>query len=95
MYLRWPAQFFDYTTGPLHETLKARAPSPKYHLFLEAVGIFDPALFVHSGPYLAPGAKFLSVGPQPTSFNPFSILGLAWNAWLRPGFLGGARAKYT
>ncbi|EPS94590.1 NAD-binding protein [Fomitopsis schrenkii] len=87
-------EFFDYTKAPLHETLAANPPTPKYHVFLEAVGLIDPALFAHSEAYLAPGGTFISVGPQPHGFDVAAIARLAWKVWLQPGFLGGARRSW-
>ncbi|KAI0639459.1 NAD-P-binding protein [Trametes polyzona] len=85
-------EFFDYTKAPLHEQLIAANVTPKYHVFLEAVGILDPALFVHSPAYLAPNGVFLSVGPQGSALG--QIASFAWNVVLRPGFLGGVKRKW-
>ena len=88
------AQFFDYTKAPLHETIAANPPTPKYHVFLEAVGLIDTALFAHSEAYLAPGGTFVSVGPQPNGFDVAALVKLAWKVWLQPGFLGGTRRSW-
>ncbi|EIW58280.1 NAD-P-binding protein [Trametes versicolor FP-101664 SS1] len=85
-------EFFDYTKAPLHEQLAAADVTPKYHVFLEAVGILDPALFIHSPAYLAPDGVFLSVGPQGSGIG--TIASFAWNVLLRPPFLGGVRRKW-
>ncbi|KAI0735098.1 NAD-P-binding protein [Earliella scabrosa] len=85
-------EFFDYTKAPLHEQLIAAAPNPKYHVFLEAVGILDPALFVQSGAYLAPGGVFISVGPQGKGIG--NMAHFAWKVLLQPGFLGGTKRKW-
>ena len=85
-------QFFDYTKAPLHEQLIAAAPNPKYHIFLEAVGILDPTLFVQSEAYLAPGGVFISVGPQGKGIG--NMAHFAWKVFLQPGFLGGTKRKW-
>lgn len=89
-------QFIDYTKAPLHETLASLPPSPKFHVFLEAVGIADPSLFTQSPAYLAPNGIFLSVGPQPG----LSLDGVAmavkmlWELLLRPTWLGGTNRSF-
>ena len=86
--------FFDYTKAPLHEQLKAAAVEAgeggkKYDVFLEAVGIMDPTLFVESAAYLEPKGTFLSVGPQGSGFLHF-----LWKVILQPGFLGGTKRQW-
>ncbi|GBE82508.1 hypothetical protein BKA93DRAFT_761220 [Sparassis latifolia] len=85
-------EFVDYTKGALHESLATLAPVPKYHLFLEAVGLGDPSLFIHSEAYLAPGGTFISVGPQPGSIQEF--FSVVWNIFLKPRWLGGVKRKW-
>ncbi|KAH9919581.1 hypothetical protein B0H21DRAFT_702118 [Amylocystis lapponica] len=85
-------EFVDYTTGPLHEALVALAPAPKYHVFLEAVALIDPALFTHSEAYLAPNGKFISVGPMPTGVGSFARF--VWSVIVRPAWLGGTRRTW-
>ncbi|PIL31907.1 hypothetical protein GSI_06611 [Ganoderma sinense ZZ0214-1] len=82
-------QFFDYTKQPLHEQLIASDPNPKYRVFLEAVGIIDPTLFVESEKYLAPGGVFLSVGPQGSGY-----LNFLWKVLLQPSWLGGTKRTW-
>ncbi|TBU45082.1 NAD(P)-binding protein [Dichomitus squalens] len=81
-------EFFDYTKAPLHEQLIAADPNPKYHVFLEAVGMNDPTLFVESEKYLAPGGVFLDVGPQG------GYLKFFWKVFLQPSWLGGTKRKW-
>lgn len=89
-------QFVDYTKGPLHQTLLNSPPATKFHVFVEAVGLADPALYTHSPAYLAPNGVFLSVGPQPglslggiaTTFK------MAWQYFLHPAWLGGTKRKF-
>ncbi|KAH9920420.1 chaperonin 10-like protein [Amylocystis lapponica] len=71
-------EFVDYTKGPLHEAL--------------AVGLVDPALFIHSETYLAPSGKFISVGPAPTGVGEFARF--VWSVLVRPGWLGGTRRTW-
>ncbi|TFK93483.1 NAD-P-binding protein [Polyporus arcularius HHB13444] len=85
-------EFFDYTKAPLHEQLAAADPNPKFHVFLEAVGILDPTLFVQSPAYLAPGGVFISVGPQGKGIS--NIASFAWKVLLQPSFLGGTKRKW-
>ncbi|CAL1704181.1 unnamed protein product [Somion occarium] len=46
--------FIDYTKGPVHETLEHNAPTPKFHVILEAAGILALPLWTHSEAYLTP-----------------------------------------
>ncbi|KAI0655132.1 NAD-P-binding protein [Cubamyces menziesii] len=87
-------EFFDYTESPLHEQLAAanKDKEPKYDVFLEAVGVLEPTLFVKSAAYLAPRGVFISVGPQGSGLANF--VSFAWNVFLRPSFLGGTKRKW-
>ncbi|OCH89445.1 NAD(P)-binding protein [Obba rivulosa] len=87
-------EFFDYTKEPLHKQLEARAPSPKYHLIVEAVGLIDLSIYTHSEAYLAPGGAFVSVGPQPNGFDVPAISKLLWDAFLKPTWLGGTKRAF-
>lgn len=60
-------QFMDYTKGPLHTQLAThpKLPASKFHIFYEAVGLPDAALYTHSSAYVAKGGAFVTVGPQP------------------------------
>ncbi|KAI0361552.1 NAD-P-binding protein [Trametes cingulata] len=84
-------EFFDYTKAPLHEQLVAAQPTPKYHIFFEAVGLADKELFTRSAAYLAPNGVFISVGPQGSVGKMASYV---WNVFLRPGFLGGTKRTW-
>ena len=59
------------------------------------MGTSDPTLYLHSEAYLAPGAVFASVGPQPSIHGGFSGLARLFLALLRPGFLGGVKRQWT
>ncbi|CDO71612.1 hypothetical protein BN946_scf184911.g82 [Trametes cinnabarina] len=85
-------QFFDYTKSPLHEQLIAANPTPKYDVFLEAVGVLDPTLFLKSEAYLDPHGVFISVGPQGSGVG--NYVHFVWNVLLKPGFLGGVKRKW-
>ncbi|KAH9898345.1 NAD-P-binding protein [Cubamyces lactineus] len=85
-------EFFDYTKSPLHEQLAAANKEPKYDVFLEAVGVLDPTLFVKSAAYLVPRGVFISVGPQGSGLT--NYVSFAWNVFLRPSFLGGTKRKW-
>ncbi|OSD03381.1 NAD-P-binding protein [Trametes coccinea BRFM310] len=85
-------EFFDYTKSPLHEQLAAANPTPKYDVFLEAVGLLDPTLFLKSEAYLDPHGVFISVGPQGSGIGNYAHF--VWTVLLKPGFLGGVRRKW-
>jgi len=82
-------EFFDYTASPLHEQLIASAPNPKYQLFLDAVGMPSPLLYIHSEAYLAPNGTYVTVGTKPDGVS--SFFSLLWNMVLRPTWLGGPK----
>lgn len=88
-------EFIDYTkVGPLHVHLSQNPPTVKYNVILEAVGIFDPSLYTHSKPYLAPNGIFVSVGPQP-KFDLKSLWdGLRLASVILPSFMTGVKASY-
>ncbi|KAI8995679.1 NAD-P-binding protein [Trametes punicea] len=85
-------EFFDYTKAPLHEQLAAASAEAKYDVFLEAVGVLDPTLFLKSEAYLAPHGVFISVGPQGSGIGNYAHF--VWNVLLKPGFLGGVKRKW-
>ncbi|TFY53735.1 hypothetical protein EVJ58_g9286 [Rhodofomes roseus] len=87
-------EFVDYTKAPLHQTLASNPPTPKFHVFLEAVGLLDTSLYAHSEAYLAPGGTFISVGPQPKGFDVVGLAILAWKVYLQPRFLGGTKRSW-
>lgn len=89
------SQFIDYTKGPVHEQLVKDPPSPKFHAFLEAVGTSDPTLYLRSEAYLAPGAVFASVGPQPSLEGGYIGVARLILALCTPGFLGGVKRKWA
>ncbi|CAL1704180.1 unnamed protein product [Somion occarium] len=87
--------FIDYTKGPVHETLEHNAPTPKFHVILEAAGILALPLWTHSEAYLTPGGTFVSVGPQPDGAGEIPILiRYIWEAFIRPTWLGGVKRKW-
>ncbi|KAJ7767431.1 hypothetical protein DFH07DRAFT_1011164 [Mycena maculata] len=88
-------EFIDYTQAPLVEQLKAKPPSPKFHAVFDAVGLTDPALYLNSAAYLAPGSTYLTAGTLPKTRK--EILGMlrqAFEGLLRPTWLGGVPRKY-
>ncbi|KAH9934871.1 uncharacterized protein B0H18DRAFT_490659 [Fomitopsis serialis] len=87
-------EFVDYTKAPLHKTLAANPPTPKFDVIFEAAGLMDTSLYTHSEVYLAPGGKFISVGPQPKGFDVVGILKIAWKIFLQPRFLGGTKRSW-
>jgi NADPH:quinone reductase-like Zn-dependent oxidoreductase len=90
-------QFFDYTKRPLHEQLRDDPPNPKFHAFIECVGIIDPSLYLYSPAYLAPGAPFITSGPLPSGLALNDILltlKQAFEALIRPTWLGGVNRPY-
>ena len=79
----------------MYKQLEENPPSPKFHVFLEAVGITDVKFYTHSEKYLAPGGIFVSVGPYPHGFSGFlESVHLVLEAFIRPRFLGGVKRKF-
>ncbi|KAJ6519424.1 hypothetical protein C8R45DRAFT_951443 [Mycena sanguinolenta] len=88
-------EFIDYTAAPLVEQLLANPPSPKFHALYDAVGLTDPALYLNSASYLAPGGMYLSAGTLPHSWKEFrGMLRQIFEARLRPTWLGGVPRKF-
>ena len=85
-------QFYDYTKRPIHEALAENPPSPKFDIFLEAVGHAYVPLFTHSEAYLAPNGTYLSVGPTPDGFG--ETLSMLWNIYMRPKWTGGTKRRF-
>lgn len=87
--------FIDYTKTPANEILQRDPPSPKFHAILDAVGNIDLHLWTHSEAYLAPDGIFVSVGPRPSGAGDLPLLvRYAWEAFLRPTWLGGVKRKW-
>ena len=87
----------DYTKAPLYQQLEADPPEPKFHVFIEAVGLADLELYTHSPAYLAPNGMFISVGPQPSGPVLRSLPHLAryfFETLLRPRWLGGTPREW-
>ncbi|EKM55673.1 uncharacterized protein PHACADRAFT_195714 [Phanerochaete carnosa HHB-10118-sp] len=87
-------RFVDYTKGPVYEQLAKDPPTPKYHVFLEAVGTADPLFYTCSGAYLAPGGTFVTVGPQPSTSGGYVGIAKLMLAIMTPRFLGGVKASW-
>ncbi|KAG6845017.1 hypothetical protein H0H87_001538 [Tephrocybe sp. NHM501043] len=89
-------EFIDYTTRPIHETLLADPPSPKFNIIFESVGLSDPSLYTHSPTYLAPNGVFVSNGPFPKDTSVPEL----WNAVktivavCTPRWLGGVPRRW-
>jgi len=89
-------EFIDYTKEPLDQYLTANPPSPKYHVFFDAVALLDPSLYIHSPAYIAPGGVFLSNGPTP-KFSLRCIAQIVWtiHAAAFPTWLGGVPRRWS
>lgn len=87
-------QFVDYTKGPVYDQLAQDPPTPKYRVFLDAVGSSDPLLYTCSAAYLAPGGAFVSVGPQPSVGGGYSGFARLVLEIVRPKLLGGVNAPW-
>ncbi|KAJ6591715.1 hypothetical protein DFH09DRAFT_1025689 [Mycena vulgaris] len=88
-------EFIDYTQAPLVEQLISKPPSPKFHAIFDAVGLTDPALYLNSASYLAPGGMYLTAGTLPkTRKEIMGILRQVFEGILRPSWLGGVPRKY-
>ena len=90
----YQCQFIDYTKEDLATYLTKNPPSTKYHLFFETVGLPDASLYLKSKAYLAPGAAFVTVGPQPHGLGDFGQLLRLFAGLLQPTWLGGVKSKY-
>ncbi|KAJ7336303.1 hypothetical protein DFH08DRAFT_878378 [Mycena albidolilacea] len=88
-------EFIDYTAAPLVEQLLAKPPSPKFHAILDAVGLTDPALYLNSASYLAPGGAYATAGDMPNTLSQLAdVLRQLFEGFLRPTWLGGVPRKY-
>ncbi|QRW00480.1 Zinc-binding dehydrogenase [Ceratobasidium sp. AG-Ba] len=82
-------EVIDYTIHTPHEYFASHPPTPKFHGILDCIGN-TPQLFLRSPAYLAPNAKFASVG---VDFS--NLAGLPGALWaivqtsLWPRWLGG------
>ncbi|KAJ7135902.1 NAD(P)-binding protein, partial [Mycena epipterygia] len=89
-------EFIDYTQAPLAEQLISKPPSPKFHAIFDAVGLTDPALYLNSASYLAPGGTYLTAGTLPkTRKEIMGMLRQAVEGLLRPAWLGGVPRKFA
>ncbi|TFK43001.1 hypothetical protein BDQ12DRAFT_677157 [Crucibulum laeve] len=88
-------EFIDYTKLDLAKYLVEHAPSPKFNLIFDAVGLIDPSLYTHSEAYLQCGGIFITSGPLPknTSAEIWTLLKTVV-ALVTPAILGGTRRKY-
>jgi len=88
-------EFIDYTEAPLVTRLISNPPSPKFHAIFDAAGITDPALYLNSASYLAPGGAYLTAGTLPKDLNELGgMLRQVFEGMLRPTWLGGVSRKY-
>ena len=85
-------QFYDYTKQPIHEALAQNPPSPKFDVFLEAVGHAYVPLYTHSEAYLAPNGTYISVGPTPHGVG--ETLNLLWSVFIHPTWAGGTKRQF-
>ncbi|KAJ7504525.1 hypothetical protein B0H11DRAFT_1982774 [Mycena galericulata] len=88
-------EFIDYTETPLVDHLKANPPSPKFHVMFDAAGLTDPALYLNSASYLAPGGTYLTAGTVPKTRKEIGgVLRQVFEGFFRPTWLGGVPRKY-
>ncbi|KAJ7801905.1 hypothetical protein B0H14DRAFT_2894309 [Mycena olivaceomarginata] len=81
--------------APLVEQLLAKPPSPKFHALFDAAGLTDPALYLNSASYLAPGGMYLTAGTMPHSRKEFGeMFRQIFEGFLRPTWLGGVPRKF-
>ncbi|KAJ7890706.1 hypothetical protein B0H14DRAFT_2690418 [Mycena olivaceomarginata] len=77
------------------EQLLAKPPSPKFHALFDAAGLTDPALYLNSASYLAPGGMYLTAGTMPHSRKEFGeMFRQIFEGFLRPTWLGGVPRKF-
>ncbi|KAJ6533043.1 hypothetical protein B0H19DRAFT_1187126 [Mycena capillaripes] len=87
-------EFIDYTSAPLVSQLSSRS-LPKFHGMFDAVGLTDPALYLNSSKYLAPGGMYVSAGGFPSTRKALTgTLRLIFEGALRPTWLGGVPRKF-
>lgn len=80
-------EVIDYKTSDLVKTLSSKGPV--FELVVDNVG--SPSnLYRASNAFIAPGGKFVQVGMTPS----LSAMMQVSSNMLRPGFLGGGKAKY-
>jgi len=80
-------EVIDYKSADVTQTLSAQGPS--FNLVVDNIG--TPAnLYKKSSAFIAPGGKFIQIGMSPNLSGMAQIGG----NMLRPGFLGGGKAKY-
>jgi NADPH:quinone reductase-like Zn-dependent oxidoreductase len=92
-------QVLDYTASPLHTQLaeKYATDDKKFHAIFDTVGLLNPNLYSYSNKYIANKGIFVTVGPYLTQKGEWFLtqgLRTVWNSFLRPTFLGGAKAKF-
>ncbi|KAF5324561.1 hypothetical protein D9611_004261 [Ephemerocybe angulata] len=89
-------EVIDYTSvGPLHTYLAQNPPPTKFHVILDAIGLFDSSLYTKSSAYLHRNGVYLTVGPMPHEFS-WGVVPqlLKWTALLSlPWWLTGVRPK--
>lgn len=89
-------EFIDYTKVDLTKYLVNWAPSPKFNIFLDAVGLINPTMYTSSGAYLAPDGIFVTTGPLPQKGSISEVWQLlkTFTAIMTPRWLGGVRQTY-
>jgi NADPH:quinone reductase-like Zn-dependent oxidoreductase len=89
-------EFIDYSKVNLAKYLVDKAPSPKFNIIFDAVGLIESTLYTSSGAYLAPGGIFVTTGPLPQkgSASEFWQLLKTFGAILTPSWLGGPSQAY-
>ncbi|KAJ7838271.1 hypothetical protein B0H14DRAFT_2588666 [Mycena olivaceomarginata] len=60
-------------------------PSPKFHAILDGRGLTDPALYLNSAAYLAPGGAYATAGDMPNTLSQLAdVLRQLFEGFLRP-----------
>jgi len=80
-------EVIDYKTSDIVKALSAQGQA--FNLVVDNIGA-PTNLYKSSNPFMAPGGKFVQIGMS----NSVSGLGQIAGNMLRPGFLGGGKAKY-
>lgn len=89
-------EFIDYTKEPLAGYLVKNPPAVKYSAIIDAVGMNDQTLFFKSEAYLAPKGPYLTTSAIPNTMAEFgTVISNMSQIFLRPGFLGGTKRKFT
>jgi len=85
-------EVLDYTAAPIHEQLRERSGTSKFHVIFETIGLPQIDLFSNSPAYLVSNGVFVSVGPHGSKV--LESLLTTMRCSLQPAWLGGTPRKF-